>query len=227
MATTESKIWHLESINILHDFSQEELIEIDNRSVLRSFDKKVHIYFPNDPANVVYLLKSGRVKIGSYGENGKELIKTIIYPGEIFGELAITGNETRGDFAVAMDKDVKLCTIPKDEMLEILEKIPKLQIRITQSIGSRVKEIERRFESIIFQSSEDRIINFIKELAVKIGKKIGDETLIKHDLTHEEIGQITCTSRQSVTTTLNYLKKKNLIHLERSKILIRDLNKLN
>jgi len=226
MAAVESKIWHLENINILNDFSSAEISEIDKRSVMRSFDKKVHIYFPNDPANVVYLLKSGRVKIGSYGANGKELIKTIIYPGEIFGELSITGKEVRNDFAIAMDKDVKLCTVPKSEMLEILNKIPRLQFRITQTIGNRVKDIERRFESMVFQSSEDRIINFIKEMADKIGQSIGEETLIKHHLTHEEIGQLTCTSRQSVTTTLNELKNKNLIHLERNKILIRNINNL-
>jgi len=226
MAAIESKIWHLENINILNDFTSEEIAEIDRRSVMRSFDKKVHIYFPNDPANIVFLLKSGRVKIGSYGANGKELIKTIIYPGEIFGELSITGKEVRNDFAIAMDKDVKLCTIPKSEMLEILSKIPRLQFRITQTIGNRVKDIERRFESMVFQSSEGRIINFLKEMAEKIGQKIGDEILVKHHLTHEEIGQMTCTSRQSVTTTLNELKNKNLIHLDRNKILIRDINNL-
>ena len=226
MAAIESKIWHLESINILHDFTESEIAEIDKHSVMRSFDKKVHIYFPNDPANVVYLLKSGRVKIGSYGENGKELLKTIIYPGEIFGELSITGKDKRNDFAIAMDKDVKLCTIPKPEMLEILNKIPRLQFRITETIGNRIKEIERRFESLVFESSEGRILNFLNEMASKIGQNIGEEILIKHHLTHEEIGQMTCTSRQSVTTTLNELKNKNLIHLERNKILIRDIKKL-
>jgi len=224
---TESKLWHLENINILNDFSQEELYEIDKKSVLRSFDKKVNIYFPEDPSNVVFLLKSGRVKIVTYSNDSKEFIKTIIYPGEIFGEIAIISSEQRNDYAVAMDKDVKLCTIPKDEMLEILKKIPRLHDRITKTLGDRVKEMEYKFESLIFQSSENRIINFIIDTAKKIGQPIGSEILIKHQLTHEEIGLLTCTSRQSVTTVLNELKKRNLIHLERNKILIRDINNLS
>lgn len=226
MAATESKLWHLENINILHDFTEDELAEIDKRSVMRSFDKKVNIYFPKDPANIVYLLKSGRVKIVNYSNSDKELIKTIIYPGEIFGELSITGDDERRDYAIAMDMDVKLCTIPKEEMLEMLNKIPRLQHRITKTIGDRVKEVERKFESLIFQSSEDRVKNFLKDMVEKIGVNIGTEILLKHKLTHEEIGQLTCTSRQSVTTTLNDLKKKNLIHLERNKIIIRDIHSL-
>lgn len=227
MSEAGTKLWHLENINILHDFSAKELEEIDNKSRLKAFKKKVNIYFPDDPANVVYLLKSGRVKIGTYGDNGKEIIKNIIYPGEIFGELSIVGKKNRTDFAIALDKDVKLCTIPRDEMIDILEKIPRLQLRITKVIGDRVIEMDRKFNSLIFSSSEDRVIDFLKDMAAKIGTKVGDETLVKHNLSHEEIGKLSCTSRQTVTTILNELKKKDLIHLERKKVLIRNVEKLS
>ena len=227
MAKTESKLWHLEQINIFKDFTPEELKEIDEKSILHQFNKKTPIYFPEDPANVVYLLKSGRVKIVSFSDSDQEMIKTIIYPGEIFGELSLTqGNANRKDYALALDKEVKFCTIDKQEMLEILERIPRLQMRITKIIGERVLEIERRFESLIFSTSEERVVNFLLYLSEKIGQKVGDEMMLKHNLSHEEISKIICTSRQTVTTTLNMLKKKDLIYMERNKILIRDIDQL-
>ena len=226
MANTESKLWCLEQINILNNFTTEELAEVEKKSVLRAFDKKVSIYFPGDPANVVYLLKSGRVKIVTVGGDGKEVIKNILYPGEIFGELALATGGDREDYAIALDKDVKLCTISHKEMLEIMEKIPRLQYRITKTIGEKVIKMERKFNSLMFQSSEQRVITIIVEMADKIGTPVGSEIIIKHNLSHEEIGHLTCTSRQTVTTVLNALKRKDEIYMERKKILIRNIQNL-
>ena len=64
-------------------------------------------------------------------------------------------------------------------------------------------------------------------MAEKYGTNIGDEILLKHDLTHQDFANLTATSRQTVTVTLNELRDKNLIYMERRKILIRDIEKLN
>tara|TARA_B110000046_G_scaffold34410_1_gene37243 strand:- start:11405 stop:11608 length:204 start_codon:yes stop_codon:yes gene_type:complete len=66
----------------------------------------------------------------------------------------------------------------------------------------------------------------MKEMAEKYGKKIGVEVLVKHDLTHQDIANLTATSSQTVTTVLNQLKEKNLIYMERKRFLIREIDKL-
>ncbi len=63
-------------------------------------------------------------------------------------------------------------------------------------------------------------------MAEKYGKKIGVEVLVKHDLTHQDMANLTATSRQTVTTVLNDLKEKDLIYMERKRFLIRELDKL-
>jgi CRP/FNR family cyclic AMP-dependent transcriptional regulator len=227
MSNTTSKLWHLESVNIFKDFSIEELAEVDKRSTMRSIDKDVYIYFPHDPANVVFLLKSGRVKIGNYSDNGKEVIKTIIYPGEIFGELAIAGQSERTDFAKAMDKDVKICAISKEEMVEILSEIPRLNLKITETIGDRIQQLDRKFESLVFHTAEDRIIAYIRKMAIDRGIKIGHDILIKHNLSHQDIANLTATSRQTVTTVFNQLKKNGTINFERKRIMIYEFDELH
>ncbi len=63
-------------------------------------------------------------------------------------------------------------------------------------------------------------------MAEKYGTPVGNEILLKHDLTHQDFANLTATSRQTVTVTLNDLRDNNLIYMERKKILIRDLDKL-
>ena len=93
-------------------------------------------------------------------------------------------------------------------------------------IGDRLRRVEDRLESLIFKDARTRIIDFIKDSASKRGRQVGFETLIKHSLTQQDIANLTGTSRQTVTSVLNELKKLNLIYFTRKSILVRDLAKL-
>ena len=226
MAAAESKLWHLERINLFKDLESDELEEVDKVSTMRTMPKEKYIYFPEEPSKVVFLLKEGRVKIGSYSNDGKEIIKAILQPGEVFGELAITGEEKRRDFAQAMDNNVRICAIGVNEMLRIMNSNPRLSLGVTKMIGERLSKVERRLESLVFKDARERIIDFIKTNALERGKKVGDELLLKHNLTHQDIANLTATSRQTVTIVLNDLREQELIYFDRKSILVHDINAL-
>ena len=63
-----------------------------------------------DAANKIYLIEKGKVKIGYYAEDGKEIVKTILSKGELFGEKAILGEVTRNEFAQSVDNKTSICT---------------------------------------------------------------------------------------------------------------------
>jgi len=226
MAAQNSKLWHLEQINLFKNLSDKELEELDDLTVIKTADKNQFIYFPKEPSKILFFLKAGRIKIGSYSQDGKEIIKAILYPGEVFGEMGIVGEESREDFAVAMDADTRMCTLHVDQFMKMMHENSQLSLAVTKNIGEKLRNVERKLESLIFKDARERIIDFMKEMAMKYGKKIGVEVLVKHDLTHQDIANLTATSRQTVTTVLNDLKEKDLIYMERKRFLIRELDKL-
>lgn len=140
--------------------------------------------------------------------------------------MGIVGEAKSKDFAIAMDDDTRMCTISTDEFRGSMAKNPDLSLAVTKTIGEKLRKIERRLESLIFKDARERIIDFTKETADKYGKVIGDEILVKHNLTHQDIANLTATSRQTVTTVLNDLKDNDLIYMERNRFLIRDISKL-
>ncbi|MAY83726.1 MAG: cAMP-binding protein [Flavobacteriales bacterium] len=226
MSSNKSKLWHLERINLLKNLSEEEMEELVKKTTFKLAEKNQYIYFPEEPSKVVFFLKEGRVKIGTYSEDGKEVIKAILYPGEVFGEMGVLGEDRRKDFAIAMDDNTRMCTISVDEFKDILNQNPHLSLEMGRNIGEKMRRIERRLESLIFKDARERIIQFMKEMAEHYGKAIGEEILVKHDLTHQDIANLTATSRQTVTTVLNELKEEDQIYMERKKFLIRDLKSL-
>lgn len=226
MSAQQSKLWYLEQINLLKKLTDKEMRAIDELTSMKAADKNDYIFFPNEPSKILFFLKKGRIKIGSYSEDGKEIIKSILYPGEFFGEMGLVGEEKRKDFAIAMDPDTRMCTISIEEFKKIVSSNPDLSLELTKTIGEKMRRIERRLESLIFKDARQRLIDFMKEMAESYGKKIGFEILVKHDLTHQDIANLTATSRQTVTTVLNDLKEKDLIYMERNRFLIRDIDKL-
>ena len=93
--------------------------------------KNEYIYFPEDPSSSIFFLKKGRVKIGTYSDNGKEIIKAILGPGEIFGELSLIGEVKRKDFAISLDNDVVLCAMGMKDMEDMMEKNSMLGMKVT------------------------------------------------------------------------------------------------
>ena len=226
MAATHSKLWYLEQVDLLKGLGDEAIQRVADHTVAATAQKDQYIWFPEQPSNVIFFLKRGRVKIASMGEDGKEVIKAVLYPGEVFGELSLAGEDKRRDHAVALDNDVDICAMNIEDVQEMMRENPAVNLAMTRLIGERVISIERRLEGLIFKDSRTRIVDLLKEMAVKYGQQVGHETLLKHALTHQDFADLTATSRQTVTTVLNDLKKNDLVYMERGKLLIRDLKRL-
>jgi len=219
--------YSLQQISLFKEIDQscfDALINISNQKFI---DKYSYAYKSGEASSTIYFLLNGRIKICSYNELGKELIKNIHYPGEMFGEDSLLESATYQDYAQAMDSDVKLVAIEADELRKFLCINPSLSIRLSTRMGCKLKAAQKRIENFVFKSARSRIIEFLKELAEKQGQTIGYEVLIKNFLTHNEIASLIGTSRQTVTIVLNELKKTNQIHIDRRNVLVRDIENLS
>ena len=209
-----------------HEFNAAELETLKQIATTRTFEKKQYIYYPQEPSKNIFLLKEGRVKIGTYSSEGKEVIKSIVYPGQLFGELGLIGEQRRSDFAKSLNESVKVDIINIDDMRHIMNGDMQLNLKVMTQIGNRLRKVERRLESLIFKSARARIVDLLKDMANERGLKIGYEVLLRQFFSHREIAAMTGTSRQTVTKVLSDLKRSNLIHTDRKNILIRDMANL-
>ena len=222
-----NSLWFLENIDVTSIFCPQKLGGgALNKHIQRKYKKGEYIYIPNEYADQIYLLSEGRVKIGAYGDSGKEITKAILTTGEVFGELSLIGEQKRRDFAYVMETTT-VCTISVNEMKGLMREHSGLQLFIMKIMGNRVLEMEQRLESLVFRDSRTRIIEYLENLAKRKGQRVGYETVVRQFLTHQEIANLTATSRQTVTTVLNELRTKNIITFNRKRLLIRDLNALS
>jgi len=221
-----TSLWYFESVDLFNVLCPHKVKRMDQTHTFNHYKKGQFIYFPEEQSKHIYMIADGRVKIGNYTKDGKEVVKAILSKGEIFGELALAGEETRTDFAQAMDENTQICPMSIQEMQDLMKDNKELSLKIFKLIGFRIKKLEKKIESLVFKDARTRIVEFIKDAAAWKGQKVGFETLVNTKLTHKDIANLTGTSRQTVTTIMNELKEKNLITFNRRRILIRDLEKL-
>ncbi|MEN0006475.1 MAG: Crp/Fnr family transcriptional regulator [Bacteroidota bacterium] len=228
MQSLKSKaIEFLKHLPVFEPLDETDRIQLASQVKMEVIEKHQHIYHIDDFSDKVFFLVKGIVKIGTTSADGREVIKQILHPMSMFGELGLMGELKRQDFAIAMNKPVTVFTIRTAQLKNFLQTNHQLSMKFLQLIGSRLREAETRLESMIFKDARERIIDFLKDSANRQGKRIGFEMLIKHCLTQQDIANITGTSRQTVTSVLNELKKSNLIYFNRRSILIRDMARLH
>lgn len=216
----------LTSFPLFENISQSDIEKLASRAQVKLYKKHEPIYKYDDQSDYVYFLIKGSVKVGTFSNDAREVIKHILHPMAMFGELSLAGERKRNDFAHSLKTDTQIAILRIAHIKQVMKQNHHLSMRILQFIGARLQQAENRLESLIFKDARERIIEFLKESAEKQGKRIGYELLIKHTLTQQDIANITGTSRQTVTSVLNDLKKANLIYFNRRSILIRDLAKL-
>lgn len=221
----DKSIWYLENIDVSGIFCPSKSANMLEKHANRDFKKGDYIYLPDEHADRIYFISEGKIKIGTYSSDGKEITKAILSSGEVFGELSLVGQDTHRDFAVALE-DTTACIVSVSEMKGLMREHSSLNIFMMQILGSRLLKMERRLESLVFKDSRTRIIEYLQDLAQEKGQRVGYETLVKGFLTHQEIANLTATSRQTVTTILNELRRDNIITFNRKRLLIRDLEKL-
>ena len=200
----KTKIWYLQNFNLIQGMDESSMEMMDQKSKMKKSSKREVIYFPEERSDNIYMLKEGKVKISRVSEDGKKMTLQLIGPGEIFGESAILGQEKRENIAEVVE-DAVICSINRKMFQEMLTNNPKMNLSINKFIGLRIRKIQAHVEDLVFKDAHERVVAFLKRYAQTFGKQMIDGWMVRPFLTHQEIADLTATSRQTVNSILNDL----------------------
>lgn len=223
---TIKKTHYLTQMPLFATLSEQELAQLAASTQVRRVSKYQFVFMPDESADYLCILTKGRVKIGTFAYDGREVIKEIMTEGAVFGELALAGEAKRADFAQVLQDDAEMLVVTIQDMQRLMRQNQTLMFAFMHHMAQRLQRVEERLAKLVLKDARSRIVEFLVETAGREGRRVGYETLVKHHLTQQDIANLTGTSRQTVTSVFNDLRKSNLIHFNRSSVLIRDMTKL-
>ncbi len=222
----ETKYWYLHGHQLFSMLSSADLKEICFITKFKTAKKGEIIYFSDDETKRVYTVKKGIIKIVELDSNGNEVVKDILQQGDLFGQLSY-GEAPQNEYAVVISDSFTCCSFQTEEFEQLIEKKPALAIKYTKWIGFRLKRVENRYANLMFKDVRTRLLLYLKDWAAKDGKKIDNKTIIKNYLTHQDIANLICSTRQTVTQLFNDLREKEILEYSRTEIIINNLTTLS
>ncbi len=221
----ESKLWYISNSDLFASLSQEEKMRTMQNSRMFTMKKGESMQQTLAPANNVYLIKEGVVKLVAPCQRGKEIILGFLQMGDLMGRV-IPDDPDEGIDAIA-EQDVLLCEIPMPVFEELLSKYPDVALTITKWIGLRFRRIQKRFCSLIFATPKERVANILLELMEDFGRRLVDGQIrLELKLTHKEIAQLVGLTRESVTHVLGEFENEGIIAVLKRQIYLLDLERL-
>jgi len=180
--------------------------------------KHQNAYDCDDPANSVYFIQSGQIKLLMLSPEGKECLLSIHSRGDAFGESCLAGSTARQETATAMEETM-LKRIPCARFYLHLANNSLVE-GFVQYLVSRVGEQQQAIANLIMVDSEHRLGETLLLLAHKLGQPDPRSIRIEHKITHEELAEMVGTTRPRITEFMLEFRALGLIEITPEHFLI-------
>ena len=192
----------------------------------RRFTNGQVIFQKGEPGTSMMAVLSGRVRISSYSEDGREIILNMVEPGHLFGEIALLDGKERSADATAMGK-TELLILDRRDFLPFLERNPKIAVQLIEVLCDRLRRTSEMVESIAFLDFGARLARLLMQLADNYGKETEDGLLIDLRISQADLGNLIASTRESVNRQLSAWTQEGVIAVDQGKITLLDRRSLD
>lgn len=206
-------------IDLLSDSLREAVLA---RMRPRRYADGAAIYLVKDPSNELYLIRSGRVRIGTESYVGAELIIAVFHPGDCFGETGMIDGMPRFNSTYATGA-TELLVLRKQDFDELTAEYPEIWHALSLNLCYRIRVAYGLAEDAAVLTLQQRLARLLARLAYTSGQKDEAGRTAVQDVSHEELARMLGATRQGVSRALKELEDDGDIQLSYRRILVRDL----
>ena len=212
-------------IQLLKGLSQETVHRFN--AMMRSSKRRrgEWVFVHGDPANSIYFLQKGRMKITALSEDGHEVVHKILGPGEIFGDTSTILGIPRTTSAQTLEAS-QLFEIHRRDFESLLIAYPELSLQLLKSVGLRLKKAEDRLLNVICNDVYTRVREALIDL-ISIESDRWPDHAVRINITQQDLANLVGASRQKTWEALKELEDSSVLRLMYGSILVTNPHKLS
>jgi len=196
--------------------------DLANSSVVLDFRRRRFVYRAGEPADCLYAIIHGRVKLCRIEtETGREAVIDILPEGSLFGESALYSAAGQRANSVVAYENSRLLRIHVADFKRGMAEDDRLHDYTFRLIGQRLEHAERRLADFTLNAIPARLDRLLAEFSDRYGVSEPEGVLIDIPLPHREIASIVGSTRESVTVRLNAMRREGTIEFVKRRILIK------
>lgn len=206
----------LRRVPLLAELSDAEIARLSDLARERSYPRNSVILFEDDPGDALYVVISGLVKVVLIGEDGREVILSVLKEGDFFGEMSLIDDQPRSAHVIAME-DSNLLVMRREDFQHRLREAPGVALGMLRAMSHRLREADEKIGGLVLLDVNGRVAKLLLNMADE-----NDGAHITRRVTHHTIAQMVGSSRETVSRTMRDLADRGLIEVTRKAIAIRD-----
>ena len=181
------------------------------------------IFFPGDPAERVYLIRRGAVRLSRVYESGEEITVALLRENSLFGVLSLLTGQRSDRFyhSVAFTR-VEMITAPAASVRQAIEADASVGLLLLQGLSSRILQTETMIETLTHRDMSSRLVSFLLVLCRDFGVPGDRGITIDLRLSHQAIAEAIGSTRVTITRLLGDLRNAGLVEIDRKKITVLD-----
>lgn len=220
-----SDINFLRNVSIFEELPERDLEKIASLGTRKVFSKGSIILMEDEVGSALFIIIDGKVKVSRLDETGKEVILSILGPGEVFGEMSLLDGLKRSATVSAI-ADTEVLIIYRDDFLNLLNNHPQIAISLLRELAMRLRKADMQIKSLSLKDAEGRIGCVLIMLADDLGKMYKGQVIVEGIPTQQELANMAGTSRETVSRVLTRFQKKGLIKIEGKTLIILEYEKM-
>ena len=202
---------------IFSSLNSDEMAELVNLAVERSFRPEESIFWEGDAPEWFYIVAEGKVKVLKHSSAGKDFIIAFFSPGEMFGEVAVFGDRPYPASAQAV-METRVVGLKREDFLSFLAHQPQVALRIINVLGERLRDAQGRLRDLAGERVEQRLAGILLMLSARIGLTL--------PFTRQNIADMAGTTIETAIRVMSHLRERGIIRSVRGKVVILDEEKL-
>jgi CRP/FNR family transcriptional regulator, cyclic AMP receptor protein len=183
------------------------------------------LFHEGDAEDRLYVVVSGKIKLGRSGSAGRENLLAVLGPGQMFGELSVFDPGPRSTTATAVTA-CEIRTLEHDELMGWLTGRPEVAQGLLGQMAARLRRANDVVADLVFSDVPGRVAKQLLELAKRFGESGEDGVHVHHDLTQEELAQLVGASRETVNKALADFASRGWLRLDGKSVIILDPERL-
>jgi CRP/FNR family transcriptional regulator len=204
---------------IFDNLKPEELEALSDAALRRKVAKGEALFFQGDPADEMFLIKGGRVKLSKVLTDGAEITLDIRKAGDIVGENMLSEEADYPVSAVCME-DSLTCGFSRSRFEKLVLAHPNIGLQVIRNLSERIAWLTSRVGSMAVSNIEDRLFRVLSSVAKEHGTQCPEGLVIQFPLTHEDLSFLIGAHRVSITRAMKELKQAGKIRLDGRRLIL-------
>jgi CRP/FNR family transcriptional regulator/CRP/FNR family cyclic AMP-dependent transcriptional regulator len=215
----------LKLVPLFEELESEELDQLTSLVREQHYKKNTTIVHVDDPGSALFILKSGLVKITIEDQSGYEMILRMLYPTDFFGEMSLLDGMPRSANVITQEPS-EVLTIYRDHFLNIIEKSPKILLKMTAALSKRLRKANELIHSLAFFDVYGKVARVLLNLSAERGRVTDQGTVIDMRLTQQELAELAGMTRETMARTLRDFQQAGCLRVESGIITILEIDML-